>query len=233
VDTEEIAAIAGATEEVAMTTGKAIDLARDAGRSLASFFSGPASQVSGMIEDHLRYVRWERSERLAQRAQDFLAERGMSSPTRAVPVKFAIPLIEAATLEEDDTLQDVWARMLANAATDGYPQELNRSFIVMLEQMSGQDVLLFQKIYSVPTPDDPEAGIKTEHLPASVSIDHVNTVTLSTSSPSPAVRLSLANLERLGCLRLSSTFDDSPIYGMVFHSELGRALYEMCEHPVG
>jgi len=44
-------------EEVAKTTGKAIDATREAGGFLAQFLKGPLEQASGISEDYLRYVR--------------------------------------------------------------------------------------------------------------------------------------------------------------------------------
>ena len=45
-----------------------------------------------------------------QRAEQLLLEAGLSNPTRAIALKLAVPLLEAASLEDDDYLQDLWAR---------------------------------------------------------------------------------------------------------------------------
>ncbi len=41
----------------------------------------------------------------------------------AVPLKILQPALEAASLEEDESMQDIWANLLANAAD---PREENR-----------------------------------------------------------------------------------------------------------
>ena len=43
------------------------------------------------------------------RANDFMTQRGSQLIRRPVPLNVAIPLFEAASLEEDDDLQDLWA----------------------------------------------------------------------------------------------------------------------------
>ena len=62
-------------------------------------------ELVGMFEDYLAVVRFERRVRLADRAHHFLAERGKHAPTRKIPLNIALPLLENATLEEDDELQ--------------------------------------------------------------------------------------------------------------------------------
>src|SRR4051794_12649807 len=88
---------AKATEAIAKASKEAIA----AGRDLGHFLRGPGAEFVGMIEDWLKVIRFERKIRLWERVGHFLAERGMDAPTRSIPVKIALPLIENAMLEED------------------------------------------------------------------------------------------------------------------------------------
>ena len=63
----------------------------------------------GLFEDRLMYARWERQMRLMSRAEEFLKKSGLFAPTRAVPLKLAVPLLQAVILEDNDELQDRWA----------------------------------------------------------------------------------------------------------------------------
>lgn len=182
-----------------------------------------------MITDHLKYIRLERQIRLYERTVEFMRQRGIPSPTRPLPLKLAVPLLEAATLEEDDSLQDVWARMLVNATDADYGGDLTRSLIVILEQLSSLEVQLLEKVYSIDLGVDPEAGLLTSNLPVSVTATHVNTIVWDkTLDPDPKVCLGLANLERLGCVRVTDTFGGGPAYRLVFPTILGKALHSMC-----
>ena len=49
-----------------------------------------------------------------QRADAMLESIGLNGPNRAIPLKIAIPLFQAASLEDDDYLQDLWAKLLVN-----------------------------------------------------------------------------------------------------------------------
>jgi hypothetical protein len=113
---------AKATEEAAKASQEAIQ----AGRELGRFFSGPAGELAGMWWDHLKVVRFERQVRLWERVRHFCDERGLLTPTRKIPLNIGVPLLQNATLEEDDDLQDVWARLLVNSADASSGIELRR-----------------------------------------------------------------------------------------------------------
>ena len=64
----------------------------------------------------------------------------MSGPTRKIPLNIGVPLIENATLEEDDDLQEVWARLLVNSGDASSGTELRRAFVSVLAEMTSLDV---------------------------------------------------------------------------------------------
>ena len=141
---------AKAVEEVAKTIGNAIDAAREAGGFLARYINGSLEQGIGIFEDKLKYMRWERQVRLMQKADEFLQARGLTQPARSVPIKIAIPIMQGGSLEEDDYLQDYYARLLANAADTNSETEVRRAFISILEDLAPNDAKALKKIYDVP-----------------------------------------------------------------------------------
>src|SRR4051794_22485359 len=98
--------------EVAKASGKLIDAGRELGGFLAKYIGGSLEQAMGIVEDKLKYYRWHRQIRLIDRANKLMAERGLSQPTRHVPLQIAIPLLQGGSLEENDQLQDRWAALL-------------------------------------------------------------------------------------------------------------------------
>src|SRR3990172_5906071 len=131
-----------AIEEVAKTAGKAVDAGRELGGFLSKYVGGSIEQAMGIVEDKLKYLRWERQIRLVERANCFLAEKGLPQPSRKVPLQVAIPLIQGGSLEEDDWLQDRWAALLVNAADASSHVEVRRAFISILEDLTPLDALL-------------------------------------------------------------------------------------------
>jgi hypothetical protein len=75
--------------------------------------------------------------------------RGLPAPNREVPLKFAVPLLTSAILEEDDELQAAWARLLVNAGDAATEMELRTAYIEILRGMSGYDVRNLSKLAEI------------------------------------------------------------------------------------
>lgn len=133
---------AQATEETAKASQDVIQAVRELGH----FIRVPMGELVGMFEDYLKVVRFERRVRLADRARHFLAERGKNAPTRTIPLNIGLPLLENATLEEDDELQDVWAMLLVNGGDADSGIEMRRAFVSVLAEMTALDVRNLAKI---------------------------------------------------------------------------------------
>lgn len=218
-----------AVEEVAKTTGKAIDAAREAGGFIARFVSGPLEQGIGIFEDRLKYMRWERQVRYMQRSQEFLARAGLEFPTRPVPLKLAIPLMQGASLEEDDDLQDRWAALLVNAANASFQAEIRRSYAAILEQLTPLDACILDVLYDIPFEQSQHNGIVTSQLPANVRLAGEKEQDLTL--PAEEVVLSLSNLARLGCLRPGMTWGGGESFNRVNPTLAGRAFVKACRIP--
>ena len=156
---------AKAGQEVAKTASKAIDAGSDMGGFISRYISGPLEQVSGLLEDRLRYVRWERQQRLMMKAEEFRIQQGLPLPDKPIPLKNAVPLLFNATLEEDDSLQDMWARLLINGTNKFTGITIERYFIEILAQISYLEARILQAIYELPFEKTQHTGIVTENLP--------------------------------------------------------------------
>ena len=214
---------AKATEATANASKEAIQ----AGRDLARFIRGPAGEVMGMLWDHLRVIRFERQVRLRDRVHHFLAERGMDAPTRKMALKIVLPIIENATLEEDDSLQDIWAKLLVNSGDADSGIEPRSAFGSVLAEMSALDVRNLAMIDSASKlkGDSASKGVWTHRLPE-------GGIPVPLPLPghdgyegylSPEVQVSLSNLSRLGCIH-------SVARGLLLVdiTPFGRALIEAC-----
>lgn len=221
--TEPTSDVPGAVTEAAKAAGKAIDAVREFGGFISKYVAGPLEQGMGIFEDRLKYMRWDRQIRLMQRAKQRMRELGFEHPTNPIPLKLAIPLLEAASLEDDDYLQDLWVRLMVGAATGTSPQTLTRAHIAILEQLSRSDVEILLKIQEVPFEEGVHAGILTYELPNRVFADP-RTGREELAEPSVDVRLSLANLARVGCVSLGRTFGGGELYSRVHPTFLAQSL---------
>ncbi|MGY4526842.1 Abi-alpha family protein [Pseudomonas sp. TE21394] len=220
---------AKAVQEVAKTTGQAIEAAREVGGFISKFISGTLEQGLGIFEDKLKYLRWERSVRLAKKAEELMAQVGLTTPSRPIPLKLMLPLLQGATLEEDNELQDRWAALLVNAANANFNGEIRRSYAVILEQLTSLDARVLDAIYSLPFENSQHKGIITSGLPNQARIaDDSDT---EPALPEQAVLLSLSNLARLGCIAPALTWGGGESYNRVNPTVAGKAFVDACRIP--
>jgi hypothetical protein len=105
---------------------------------------GPAAEEGG---ETLRAIigpyRLKRQLRFAQQADRMMKEVGIEPGTVNVPLKTLAPIVEHATLEDNDDLQDRWAALLANAARE----EIHPSLSQILSSLSATDAKLLSILY--------------------------------------------------------------------------------------
>src|SRR5690242_15661976 len=74
---------------------------------------GPAAdELAEMWRDQVRMYRYERQVKLLGKVEKIAKEAGFTA--QAVPPKILFPLLEGASFEDDETLHDMWAALLAN-----------------------------------------------------------------------------------------------------------------------
>ena len=218
---------AKAAQEVAKTAGKGMEAGRELGRFVARFIGGPLEQASGIAEDKLRYMRWERQVRLMKRAEEFLDQQGLQAPTRSVPMKVAIPIFEAASMEDDDELQDIWARLLVNAADADSGADVTRSLVSVLRDFGALEVQLLQAIHDAPAEMHPNGVVPTKGLP-DVYLDTNSDLEGEAGLPPEPVQVALWHLVRLGCIGSAGTWDSLVGIRRVEITTLGRVLVRAC-----
>jgi hypothetical protein len=139
---DEIEAItegAKATREVAKTAGQGLDLVKAACGYLAWMLGTTPQDVIGLLGgDYLRQIRLQNLIRISEKTKQELKDRSVDEP-EPLEAKHIVPLLEAASDESNDTLQDMWARLLANSMDPDRDVSLQRVFIDRLKQFEPID----------------------------------------------------------------------------------------------
>jgi hypothetical protein len=142
---DPISESAKAAQEVAKTTGKVIDVGRGLGGWLDRMFGEAIEQEVGRIWTVPATERriaaaiysWERLEVLLNKAKNNLHRRGVIR-FRVPPPKVILPLLENATMEDNDDLHSLWAQLLATAL-DAAADEVHRKFVSILIDLTSGD----------------------------------------------------------------------------------------------
>ncbi len=204
------------------------DHAIEAARSFGRVIKGPIDDLIGMVQDRVRFARWDRQLALADKADAIMKARGLSKPTRELPLNFAVPLLTTAVLEEDDELQSTWARLLVNAGDAATEMELRTAYVEILRGMSGFDVktLAAMAKATLAVPSGKPRAVLTPDLPFS-SEGFPGHLT-GNATISRGLGISLANLSRLGCAMPAGGLDGAVLYEIMTVTDLGLALYQAC-----
>jgi hypothetical protein len=192
-----------------------------AGRDAGGFLAPALRQLVGMAEDQFAFWRSMRRVRLFERYKDFMRERGLEAPTRTVDPAVLFPLVERASLERDDRLQDVWAMMLANASDTDSGAEMQTAFVSILADMTHLDVMILGNLAGVRDYAEFPHGLPTGMLPEGIA--HGGQHRPSTDP----VSVSLSNLTRLGCIEPIPALG-AMSYARVWITALGKAFVAAC-----
>lgn len=109
-------------------------------------FIAPIAESTQTITDLVRYQRWKIQIWIAQKARIYLEERGIEP--NAVPLKILVPLLDAASLEDDDDedMQARWAALLANAAAGENGAYVSPAFPRILAELTPPEAALLQSL---------------------------------------------------------------------------------------
>jgi len=118
--------------------GDILKSSKKVGDFVAQVFGPLLEDSIGLISDRLKYFRAEKLALLHQKTQKRLQESGITE-TVPVPPKVGIPLIENASLEEDDELHTKWSNMLSNAINLNNHQPITRSYVSILSELNPLD----------------------------------------------------------------------------------------------
>lgn len=222
---------AKAAQEIAKTSGQAIDAGSGLGHFIGDLIRQPLSERIGIWTDNLRYRRWENQFALQKKAEAKLKALGHEVPLRDPPMSVLMPLLEGASLAEDDELRDRWANLLLNFSNPRSGVKAQRSFVSVLSELAPIDACALQVIYSVDQPPESGRAILTAELPSTVTLQPPPDATkhpIPPKQPSVEMMVTLGNLARLGLIGSASFWDDAGNLSMVNQTPFGREFLRAC-----
>jgi hypothetical protein len=226
----EVTSSAEAVKAVAETTGKAIDASRELGGFFSKVLGPSIEELGGMLHDHVRFSRGVRLLRLHKRYEEIKQEANIQGDVRPLGLKEAVPLLEAASLETDDELQDMFANLLVNATRSDSAIEAQRMFVSILENFGRLEAQLLIAICNAPKKTEEEknkngVGVLTAGLPDEYLVANEEN---KMKDLSPDAEIALWNLSRLGCIEPAATWGRGSTVAIVTPTALGKALKEAC-----
>lgn len=156
---------AKAVQELAKLGQRTLDSADKAGGWIADIFGEGIQNLAGTFADSAAGLRYRNRIRVLDKTQRAIEAAGLTGKLRPLPERIALPLLEAIAEECDETLQDVWATYIRNAANPEKPTA-DRVLIDVVRRLEPEDwpvlKLLFQS--AAETLSFTEFGLDSESL---------------------------------------------------------------------
>jgi hypothetical protein len=100
----------------------------------------------GMLADTLKFKRWERQVSLIDKAEKIITRKNLVDKMRPISPNLALPIFQYASLEENESLHDIWANLLVTALDPSC--EIPRSaFIDIIRQLEPVDIKILNLLY--------------------------------------------------------------------------------------
>lgn len=98
--------------------------------------AGPAfDELGEYFGQQVREWRINNAVEIFKRVQKRLNAAGL--PPKSIPPRLFLPLVEAASAEDDETLQEMWAGLLTSASQDS--ETISASFVQTLKQLNPRE----------------------------------------------------------------------------------------------
>jgi len=137
-----------AVKEIAKTTGQAVKSIERLGRFFATVMGESIDATCGMLADSLKYKRWERQIKLIEKAESLIQNKELSDRFVKIPPKLALPIFQNASIEDDNQLHDLYAKLLVTAI-DPEIQTRRTAFAEIIRQLDPIDVKILQAMYTI------------------------------------------------------------------------------------
>lgn len=217
---------AKAVQEIAKTISNYEPALRELGGFFGMVLGRPAEQVGGLVGDLFSALRIELALRFKRRVDRMMTEQGLDGPKEPVAIGVVYPLLEAASLEEEDDIQEMFAQLLVNAVSAHSDMAILKSFVSVLKTMSSLEAHILTKLVDAPSEYVLEGHmVITAGLP-SVYLHHE--AENEPQQPGEETLLGLANLMRNGCISGAATWGGGISMRMVSVTPFGFALIKAC-----
>lgn len=135
-----------AVAETAKFGAASVEAVEKFGGFLAKILGEPITDAVGIFGDKLKFIRLKNKLIIMDKVNRILDERCVVN-TRQIPPKFAIPIMEYATLEEDESLQDIWCKLIANSLDPNFDKEIRCAFIDIIRNLTPLDAKILDFVY--------------------------------------------------------------------------------------
>lgn len=198
---------------------KSLDMVMDFARRIGG---EAADEVGIHLGNKFRAWRIINACNIFEKTKRKLTQAGL--PPNALPPRLFLPFMDASSAEDDESLQEMWAALLATAMLS--PDAVPPSFIETLKQMTPDEARYIDKIYG---------GRTNSNNPHRVAVDEQLPFGIFTEKAGAPKNVSVETYERLGIIRreygLTKEGKETEVGSLLRFTKYGKAFLEACRGP--
>ncbi|AHG47905.1 hypothetical protein RLEG12_18750 [Rhizobium leguminosarum bv. trifolii CB782] len=190
----------------------------------------PAEQVLGLLADYIKGRRLELAVRQECYIRELMVERGVAN-IKPMPLSTAVPLIDAATLEEDDELARMFANLIVSHVDGASVGYVPKQFTDTLRQMSPIEAAVLRAMGAAPDGAKNESGMMhTAHLPRGY-LEAPSPQDKDIPQPDKLLSIALASLQQSGCIEGAMTWGGYKLLSQARITDYGLAFLAAAAPP--
>ncbi len=119
---------------------------RMVGKFFNSVVPGFVKETMGILSDNAKFARWKNFIKITKEANEISEKYNLPELSAKLPIAFEVPFIEQASLQENETMQKMWANLLANAAANN--SSAKTIYVSILKELTPSEALVLDMIHS-------------------------------------------------------------------------------------
>ncbi len=129
--------------EMAKAAGQiAVDTAKDSRKAISVLLGDAVREWGLTLGDNARFFRFKNLVRIMDRVEAIARDRGFTpEQMKALPFGEAVRVIEAASDEEEEEVQELWSRLIANATTPDSGVTARKVYVDLLRSLSASEAV--------------------------------------------------------------------------------------------
>lgn len=96
----------------------------------------PFEEIGNIAQDWMKYFRYKNLLLIYDKVEKIQKRRGIEGKSKAINPRIAIPLLESASIENEGSIQELWAKIIANGTDSQKKIDIHPAFIEVIKQLS-------------------------------------------------------------------------------------------------
>ncbi len=212
--TDEIIESAKAIQSVATATNNAVDKVAEFFHFIGKVFGSSIEDIGVISKQYTEYWKINNALKLKDKLDKILNDRG-NPILKELPLRIGLPLLDGALNEDNDTLQNLWANLLASVMTEESITTVTRAYVETLKQLDVIDATLLNALFPM-------------HLLAITKKGPYTYINSSENQSIVEVSIAVNNLERLGIIKVYKSHNecaDEHIIALIYPSSTSFTVF--------